>query len=1022
VVVAELVPSGSLQTAFVDLGLAALATAALLMLVRDQATSRLRTDDLSEGRSVSSPVTWRWTLLGLGAGGALIAQTWFKAGTTIAFGDIAPPIGTAWIGRVFEPFGWSGTNLGGPATNQGQLPWAVISEVTHLAGGSGALAQRLWLTLLISAIFVAGAALARSLGLGPVSAVVVGALYFFNPMTLSEVWVNDVYLLTMVLLAALPAVVISYGRGGLSLTRVCLCFAVAAPFVGYAYANPPLVGMLALVVAATPLLVWIRYGKDAARRSVGGLTIGGALLIGVSAYWLIPARNAVSGVAAGNLSSLSSWAFTESRYTLVNGLWLNTEWGWKYTLYYSYAPDFGRFPLELVRALVPLVAFAGLAIARTARGLERRWSRLTAALTLGVLAVIVLGTGTRSPGDVVFDHLYRLPYGWLLREPGRFLMVAALGCALLAGLLVERLRALAGPAVTTAGLLGQRIRGLPVPAATSQRWGRWSIGFALAAVAVALAAAFPLWTGTLVAGPRQGYPSVHVKVPADWVATAHYLNSGSAPSGSLLVLPPDDFYQMPYTWYYGNEQFIPDLLDRHVVVPYPQGYSTVSAELLSSVKLEASALLDRSWREAGLVLNALGTPVVLVRGDIESPFADRDIVSPVALAASLTADPEMQLVHRDGTLSLYQLRDPYRHTSTDFATVDTGQPDLRTLAVLPPGTALVTSKPRPGHLNVVQLPPLTGWHATPAALTTRATLPSGWTYSVPSTGLEGQPAPSAYVTRTAQGESVQIQVPLGGSVISNGSFSAGLWGPTGNCYALPVHPHEVLGAVVERHGGPGGTRALQLSASADSACQATPLSWFGGDIYLQFRARSVEGAPPSFCVWEEPIGHCAPAASLPSTPGWHQYTEVVQPDAGTTRLFLFLYANSFSSGRPSVEQYTDVVARLLRSAPTAVVVGRPTGPTSSTKLVATATGYSTLWSGPTGTTHVLVNGLRNGWLTRSAPDSAIDARYTPDAHLLGDELALLVIMVLVALACWGWSSGRLPARRRRRTGRHARRG
>ena len=1004
-IVGEVAQSSSFQTALIDVGVVALATAALLILVGDRAVTRPRAEDpregqvvssVTEGQVVSSSVTWRWILLGLGVGGATIAQTWFRAGTSIAFGDIAPPIGTAWIGRIFDSFGWSGANLGGPATNQVDLPRAVVSELTHLVGGSGSLAQRIWLTLLISGIFVAGGALARSLGLGPAAGIAAGALYFFNPVTLSEVAFNDVYLLTMILLAALPAVVISYGRGTLSLPRVCVCFVVASPFVGYAYQNPPLVGMLVLVVAAAPLLVWIRYGRTAAKRSLGGLAIGGALLLGVSAYWLIPAHNAVSAVAAGNLSSLSSWAFTEGRYTLANGLWLNTEWGWGVTLYYPYAPEFSRFPLELVRPLVPLVAFGGLAIAHSATRKERRLSRLTAAVALAVLAVVFFDTGTRSPGGVLFDHLYRLPYGWLLREPGRFLLIGAVGFSLLAATLVERLRA------------------LPV------------LAVVVPTVAVALVAGFPLWTGSVIAGPRQGYPSVHVTVPADWVAAAHYLNSDAAPGGSLLVLPPDDFYQMPYTWYYGNEQFIPDLLNRNVVVPYPQGYSTVSTELLNSVKLEASALLDKNWHEAGLLLNALGTPVVLVRGDIEPGFKGRPIVSPAALAASLTQDPEMRLVHRDGVLSLYQLRGTYRVTPTSFATVDKGVPDLRTLAVLPPGTSLVTSEPRPGDPQVVQLPPVASWKAGPFALSTRAALPPGWTYSVVSNALRTQPAPLAQFVPTAHGESVQIQAPLGDSLIHDGDFASGLWGPIGNCHALPVHPREILGAVVEPREGPGGIPALQLSATADSACQQNLLSWTGGDIYLQLSARSLEGTQANFCVWEEPQNRCIASIQEPYTtagpppgPTWHRYTMIVQPTPGATKLSLFVYASSFAVGQPSISQYAGITVRALPSDPSAVVVGTPTSARSSSKLVTIATGYSALWAGPPGTTHVLVDGLRNGWITGSAQADTVHAVYTPDTHLFRKEVALLLAMVLVATACWWWSSGRPPILALRRRARHS---
>ena len=60
-------------------------------------------------------------------------------------------------------------------------------------------------------------------------------------------------------------------------------------------------------------------------------------------------------------------------------------------------------------------------------------------------------------------------------------------------------------------------------------------------------------TGAIAPDHRPVLPSTHVSVPAYWTAMASYLN-GSAPPGNLLVLPEDDFYQMPYTWgYYGAD-------------------------------------------------------------------------------------------------------------------------------------------------------------------------------------------------------------------------------------------------------------------------------------------------------------------------------------------------------------------------------------------------------------------------------------------------------------------------------------
>ena len=995
VVIAEILPAGHLQALLAGFGLAGLFIAAALLLF-----GRVRQ---SNPGAVEAPIRqqvtlWRWTLAGLGFAGALVCQTWFQSGTVVAGGDIAPPIGTAWIGRIFSDFGWSGDNLGGPATNQGRLVWGVVSELTHLAGGSGALAQRIWLTLLVAGIMVATGALARSLGLTPLAGLAASILYFFNPMTVSQVGVNDVYLVTMAILAALPTIIVSYGRGNIRLWMVCIAFVVAAPFVGYSFANPPLVGMLAIAILLTPLLVRIRFGGKVASRSLHGLLVGGALLIGASAYWLIPAWVGLSAVASGQLSTLSAWAFTESRSTLANGLWLNTTWGWQFSLYYPYAPDFGRFPLDLVEPLLPLLAFGGLVLRSHSTDAGRRTGRLVGLLALGTIGVIFLSTGTRAPGNVLFDPLYNLPLGWLLREPGRFLMVAALGYALLVGLLVEQLRTRLTAHRSSTRSPRDRLRTSILPATA-----------AFATVAVAMAAGFPLWTGALVPAARQGFPSSHVKVPNYWTSTASYLNSSSAPKGALLVLPPDDFYQMPYTWYYGSDAFIPDLFERSVVVPSAQGYDTVSTDLLNAVSLEASSIEDGNWGEGGRLLAAIGTPLVLVRGDIVANFENRDIVSPKVLASELARDPDMRLVHRDGPLSLYELRSAFGSVPTDFATVNTTTPDLNELGILPVHTALVTSKPQRGHTALFQFQPVDSWHLGTSSLTTSVALPAGWTYStkVISAGTARGASPVIRFSPTAGGGQVaRVQAQFGRSLITDGNFSTGTWGPVGNCDAVvPVQAPQKLNARIISHAAPGGAAALQLSATVDSACTSTPLSWSGGAILLSLSERSLRGTPASLCVWEVPVNRCADTTPIPAGDGWHRYTTVIEPDPGTSEITLFLYANSLGAGDVSTEEYSGVVARTVPGVSDFVVLGTPTSMPLPSHLVSLQTSYSALWSGPSGASHVIVDGMWNGWISSSATLGPGVPSYLPIQHETRSEILLAALMLFV--------TGALVRRRRK---------
>src|SRR5207245_4531905 len=94
---------------------------------------------------------------------------------------------------------------------------------------------------------------------------------------------------------------------------------------------------------------------------------------------------------------------------------------------------------------------------------------------------------------------------------------------------------------------------------------------ALLALVTLLLVGFPMYTGQVVPDIRPKLPPAHVQVPVYWHQMAEFVNQMPA-SGSLLVMPPDDFYAMPYLWgYYGGDTFVADSFRRPVLLPNPQG-------------------------------------------------------------------------------------------------------------------------------------------------------------------------------------------------------------------------------------------------------------------------------------------------------------------------------------------------------------------------------------------------------------------------------------------------------------------
>ena len=233
--------------------------------------------------------TWssRIGLATVGLAAVIAAQSWFEPGRLLAEGDMSPVVGTAWLGRLFAPWSWSGSNLGGPAANETQAPSAAVYWLVHVLRGSPALAEQIWYTALFAGAAAACYLLLRALRIGPAGSTIGALAYVFNAHVV-DIGTNPVFLAAMVLLAGLPALVLSTASGRWPLRRGILLLGASAPFLGYVSENPPLVLMIGALLASMPLLVGWLDGRVAARRAVHTLALGGLFLALASSYWLVP--------------------------------------------------------------------------------------------------------------------------------------------------------------------------------------------------------------------------------------------------------------------------------------------------------------------------------------------------------------------------------------------------------------------------------------------------------------------------------------------------------------------------------------------------------------------------------------------------------------------------------------------------------------------------------------------------------------------------------------------------------------
>ncbi len=376
---------------------------------------------------------------------------------------------------------------------------------------------------------------------------------------------------------------------------------------------------------------------------------------------------------------------------------------------------------------------------------------------------------------------------------------------------------------------------------------------------------------------------------------ASYLN-GSAPPGNLLVLPHDDFYQMPYTWgYYGVDTFIINLIARNVVDPIAQGYAPAGHELGGAVRLVQQGLLAHDWKSVHRVLDAMGTPLLLVRGDVNAAFPKRHITPPVELERALRKDPGIRLVRRFGKLELFELRAPTDPTGfvTSYATVNSAEPDLRDLSLFSAGPLdlkLDAAGRSRGAAGPACCTMAVDWRPTRNSCrrATRSAVPrqilsatGAYKWPVPPSPDDGPGLTSAarttatrpsararLITRTTHlgGHAVkEFSYKLGRSLLRDGDFASGRWAAVGNCAAFPgtTATARLSARVLPGH-GPTGQPALELAAHADSACEARQLSWRSGPLFVSLWVRNVSGAAPRICLWQLPVYACAAVPPLPA--------------------------------------------------------------------------------------------------------------------------------------------------------------
>jgi arabinofuranan 3-O-arabinosyltransferase len=176
---------------------------------------------------------------------------------------------------------------------------------------------------------------------------------------------------------------------------------------------------------------------------------------------------------------------------------------------------------------------------------------------------VFLAKGINAPFAGVNLWLYlNVPGFWLFREPmsklGQLLVVffGMLLAIAVHGATVRVRAAMARRAARREPTPGPAVARCPRRRGCRRRWP-----------CAGLAYPYPLVPAAqVIPDERPMQPSAHVRVPEYWRAMAETIDADDR-DGKVLVLPLDDYYQMPTTWGFFGVDSIANLLIRHPCRP-----------------------------------------------------------------------------------------------------------------------------------------------------------------------------------------------------------------------------------------------------------------------------------------------------------------------------------------------------------------------------------------------------------------------------------------------------------------------
>jgi len=568
--------------------------------------------------------------------GGMVPLLWWRPGYIIAKGDYFPFWFNPYRTLSSDVYLWSPHFMGSINTYGSYIMYGILWLFLRSLGLSIGFIQ-----ICIQILLLTGAGLSmyylsktvyRELKLSPI---ISSIFYMFNFFALGS-RLNEgfawTYTFLPLLLALLMRIMETTNQQNQAVTNKYIIYFAITSTLALSIASLNLANIVLIFFVLTSIfLYYLITQRNQIRLLLLNLTKTVTLSILLNIWWVIPLLNYYlwAPSAFNPEVNVTAWAWTHARASFLNLFWLNGGWSW--------LPEYVPYIDLYSNSILIVLTFVPFLIAAMALLFKTNKTCFNTYLMLIILVFLFLAKGLHEPLSQLNLLLYTyIPGMVMFREPvSKFTMAIMPFLALLIGYAVD--------CITNIKMSGVKLTKFIKPLT------------AIFIITTFIVAVYPLVINPIETKTQQLPFSSYVKIPDYWYEAINWLNSQPG-DYKILITPPDDFYQMPYTWgYYGIEFFI-GLIQKPVLLP-DFGYK-INPETSVTLQYLYNTIKYNKTAEFKTFLDVLNIKYILQRNDIQYNFTGRSIIPPNEMQTFLTLQPYIRLVKKFGQLDIYEYTNP----------------------------------------------------------------------------------------------------------------------------------------------------------------------------------------------------------------------------------------------------------------------------------------------------------------------------------------------------------------------------